>query len=79
MVQVYVRKVNDTSGPTKTLRGFQRVECSAGKTVKAVIDLPYTAFEFYDEKALQMKVTPGEYEIWYGNSSDAKDLKTHKS
>jgi beta-glucosidase len=25
-----------------------------------------------------MKVTPGEYEIFYGNSSDAKDLKTIK-
>src|SRR3990172_6404399 len=25
VVQVYVRKVNDTDGPLKTLRGFQRV------------------------------------------------------
>jgi beta-glucosidase len=49
-----------------------------GKMVNAVIDLPYSAFEFYDEKSLQMKVIPGEYEIWYGNSSDPKDLKMTK-
>jgi beta-glucosidase len=25
-----------------------------------------------------MAVTPGEYELWYGNSSDTKDLKMAK-
>jgi beta-glucosidase len=78
VVQVYVRKVNDTSGLNRTLRGFQRIEVPKGKTVNAVINLPYSAFEFYDDNALQLKVTPGEYEIFYGNSSDAKDLKTMK-
>ena len=75
VVQVYVRKVNDTNGPTKTLRGFKRIDVPKGKTVNAIIDLPYSAFEFYDEKALQVKVTPGIYEVFYGNSSDPKDLK----
>jgi len=78
IVQVYVRKQNDTSGVTKTLRGFRRINVPAAKTVNAVIVLPYAAFEFYDDKALQMKVTPGEYEIFYGNSSNAKDLKSMK-
>jgi len=49
-----------------------------GKTVNAVIDLPYSAFDFYDDKALERKVSPGEYQIFYGNSSDPKDLKTMK-
>ena len=75
VIQVYVRKVNDTNGPTKTLRGFKRIDVPKGKTVNVVIDLPYSAFEFYDEKALQVKVTPGIYEVFYGISSDAKDLK----
>jgi beta-glucosidase len=75
IVQVYVRKVNDTDGPSKTLRAFQRVEVPAGKIGQATVPLPYDAFEFYDEKALQLKVTPGEYEVWYGNSSAAADLK----
>jgi beta-glucosidase len=75
IVQVYIRKVNDSTGLTKTLRGFQRVDVVKGKSVNAVIDLPYSAFEFYDDKSLQVKVTPGDYELWYGNSSDARDLK----
>jgi beta-glucosidase len=78
VVQVYVRKLGDTSGLNKTLRGFQRINVAPGKTNNAIIDLPYSSFEFYDDKALQVKVTPGEYEIFYGNSSNAKDLKMIK-
>lgn len=78
IVQVYVRKVNDTNGPLKTLKGFQRVEVAAGKTAQAVINLPYSSFEFFDEANIKMAVTPGEYELWYGNSSDTKDLKMAK-
>jgi beta-glucosidase len=78
IVQVYVKKVGDTKGLVKTLRGFKRMEIAAGKTVNAVIDLHPAAFEFYNDKTLKMAVTPGEYEIWYGNSSAAKDLKMVK-
>lgn len=78
IVQLYIKKVNDTNGPVKTLRGFQRTTIAAGKTVNAVIDLQPSAFEFYNDKTLQMDVTPGEYELWYGNSSAAKDLKMVK-
>jgi beta-glucosidase len=78
IVQVYVRKVNDTDGPLKTLRGFQRVDVAAGKMSQAVINLPYSAFEFYDRANRKMAVTAGQYEILYGNSSDAKDLKMIK-
>jgi beta-glucosidase len=75
VVQVYVKKVNDINGALKTLKAFQKVEISAGKTTTVVISLPYSAFEFYSERDLKMKVTPGDYEIWYGNSSATKDLK----
>jgi len=76
IVQVYVRKLNDTDGPLKTLKGFQRVDVSAGKTAQAVINLPYNSFEFFDRSTGKMDVVAGEYEVLYGNSSDAKDLKT---
>ncbi len=76
IVQVYIRKVNDVDGPIKTLRGYKRVEVPAGKTVDAVIRLPYDAFEFYNRDVGKMIVAEGEYEILYGNSSDKKDLKT---
>ena len=75
IVQVYVHKVNDANGPLKTLKGFKRIEVAAGKTSQVDINLPSTAFEFYDETKLQMEVTPGEYELYYGNSSALKDLK----
>ena len=76
IVQVYVRKVDDSDGPLKTLRGFQRVKVAAGKTGQALINLAYTSFEFFDRISGKMAVTGGEYEVLYGNCSDAKDLKT---
>ncbi len=78
IVQVYVRKVDNPSGALKTLRGFKRTEVPAGKAVNAVIDLHPSAFEFYNNKTLKMDTTAGEYELWYGNSSAAKDLKMIK-
>ncbi|WP_179021865.1 xylan 1,4-beta-xylosidase [Winogradskyella forsetii] len=79
IVQVYVRKVNDTEdAPLKTLKGYKRLEVKAGETKNAIIDLPSTAFEFYDWDTLSMNVTAGEYEVYYGTSSDPKDLKMQK-
>ena len=75
IVQVYVRKLKDTDGPLKTLKGFQRVNVAAGKTTQAVINLPSASFEFYDRPSGKMVVATGEYEVLYGSSSDAKDLK----
>ena len=75
IVQVYVHKVNDTDGPLKTLKGFKRIELAAGKTGQAVVILPSSSFEFFDRISGKMAVSPGEYEIWYGNSSDIRDLK----
>jgi beta-glucosidase len=75
VVQVYIRKVNERDSALKTLRGFQRIEVEAGKTKQAVIELPYSSFQFYDETKLQMISAAGDYEILYGSSSSDKDLK----
>lgn len=75
VIQVYIRKAGNEQGASKTLRGFRRVELAAGKASQIAIDLPSTAFEFYDSKSRKMRVSPGDYEIWYGNSSRTKDLK----
>jgi beta-glucosidase len=77
-VQVYVRKANDTDGPLKTLKGFQRINVNQGETANTVIKLPNTSFEFYNRKTGKMEIADGEYEVMYGKSSDAKDLKTIK-
>jgi len=78
IVQVYVRKVNDANGPVKTLKGFKRVEIPAGKTQQVTITLPPSSFEFYDSDQMKMAVTPGEYEVYYGNSSKSGDLSTFR-
>ena len=78
IVQVYIRKVGDVDGPLKTLRGFQRVELAPGKSQNAIIELTPSSFEFYDWAQRQMAITPGEYIVYYGNSSAAKDLKMVK-
>jgi beta-glucosidase len=78
IIQVYVHKVNDIDGPLKTLKGFQRVSVASGKTVQALITLPSSSFGFFDERIGKMAVNEGEYEILYGNSSSANDLKTTK-
>jgi beta-glucosidase len=75
---VYVRKLNDSDGPLKTLKAFKRINLKAGEKQNITIDLPATSFEFYDSNTKRMNVTPGEYEVYYGNSSDANDLKMTK-
>ncbi len=78
IVQVYIRKVNDVDGPLKTLKGFKRVNLNPGETQTVSIELPPTAFEFYNRDELKMMTSAGDYEVLYGNSSDNKDLKTEK-
>lgn len=78
IVQVYVRKLNDTDGPLKTLKAFKRIELKAGEKQNVTISLPASSFEFYDAKTRAMNITNGEYEVYYGSSSDAKDLKMTK-
>lgn len=78
IIQVYIRKINDIEGPLKTLKGFQRVDLEAGQKTDVTIDLPPSSFEFFDWSQRKMMVTPGEYEVYYGNSSDNKDLKSSK-
>lgn len=77
VVQVYVRKVGDTDGPLKTLKAYQRVALKAGESKDVVLRLSPEAFEFFDSATNTMRVVPGsKYEVFYGNSSDNKDLKT---
>lgn len=76
IVQVYVRKVSDTEGPSKTLKGFKRIDVAKGKTQIVSVELPPSTFEFYNPDQQKMEIIPGEYELFYGNSSKAEDLKS---
>jgi beta-glucosidase len=78
ILQIYVRKPGDKDGPTKTLRGFKRASVASGKTEIVTFNLPAKTFEFFDDTTGIVKVSPGEYELLYGTSSDSKDLKPLK-
>ena len=75
-VQLYIRDLADTEGPIKSLRAFQCVEVKAGQTVTAHLNLTPQSFEFWDTATNTMRIKPGRYELLYGNSSRASDLKS---
>jgi len=75
LVQVYIRRTDDTDGPRKSLRGYQRVSVKPGQTAQASITLDSESFETYDESKGNIGLVPGQYEVFYGNSSADKDLK----
>lgn len=74
IVQVYIRRPADKEGPAKTLRAFKRVEIAKGETENVTIELPYSAFEWFDAATNTMHPLSGMYEILYGSSSKAEDL-----
>ena len=73
IVQIYIRKKNDPEGALKSLRDFRPVTLDAGEEHLLSVELPASAFEFFDTESNTMRVVPGEYEIMYGNSSDTPD------
>ncbi|MTI40427.1 glycoside hydrolase family 3 protein [Fulvivirga lutimaris] len=73
--QLYVKKKGDEDGPLKTLRSFERVSLDAGENTEITMELEASFFEFYNQSTRKMDVMSGEYELYYGNSSDKADLK----
>lgn len=78
VLQVYVRRIEDKDGPLKSLRAYTRVELAAGKKQDITMKLSPEAFESFDSSINTIRVVPGEYELFYGTSSDNKDLQSMK-
>ena len=76
IVQVYMRRPSDKSGPNKTLRGYGRVDLKAGQSKTVTIDFPKNRFENWDSTTNTMRIVPGEYELLVGPSSAQRDLQT---
>lgn len=76
IVQLYIRDMSDQEGPIKSLRAFQRVDVKAGQTSQVSLVLTPKSFEFFDTETNTMRTKPGNYQIFYGNSSRPEDLKT---
>ncbi len=75
-VQVYIRRIGDTEGPQKTLRGFAKVRLAPQESRVVEIDMPRERFEVWDAQTNTMRVLKGKYEVMTGNSSDTKALKS---
>ena len=75
VVQLYVRRVDDQGGPVRALRGYKRVTLKPGESTRVSIPIDDETFETFDPLTNTMRVLPGQYEVFYGTSSDAKDLK----
>ena len=79
-VQVYIRRIADTEGPIKTLRGYARTTMLSPQESQTLeIDMPREQFEGWDERTNTIRVVPGQYEIMVGNSSAPAALKTIKT
>ncbi len=74
-VQIYLRDIQDTDGPLKSLRAFQRVNVKSGQTVTAELTLTPKQLEFFDPMSNTMRMKQGTVEMLYGTSSQDKDLK----
>ncbi len=74
-VQLYIRRDDDPSGPTRSLRGFRKVFVKAGET--AIVEIPLDEFTFrlYNERNGKLEAVPGKYALFYGGSSAPQDLK----
>ena len=75
VVQVYLRDLSDPEGPMKSLRAFKRIHVKAGQTANAELTLTPRSFEFFDTETNTMRIKKSQFELFYGNSSQDKDLK----
>ncbi len=75
VVQIYLKKENDPTGPNKTLRAFKRVNISAGKTENVTFELSGKQLEWWDSSNNTMSTHAGNFELLIGGSSKNEDLK----
>lgn len=78
VVQVYLKKSGDTTGPNKTLRAFKRVPIPVGKTVDVVFELNKESFEWWNENTNNIQTTPGMYQLLVGENSRTNNLSPYE-
>lgn len=75
VVQVYVKSLDNPEAPIKALKGFEKVNIKAGKTVNVKVSLRPDSFAYYDASVDGLSILPGNYKILYGSSSADEDLQ----
>lgn len=75
VVQLYLKKQDDTDGPNKTLRAFKRIHIPAGQTVNVELELTPKQLEWWDNQTNTMRTMPGKFDIMIGNNSQNSNLQ----
>ncbi|MCD7836437.1 MAG: glycoside hydrolase family 3 C-terminal domain-containing protein [Lachnospiraceae bacterium] len=71
VVQCYVSDCEcSVERPLKELKAYKKIFLQPGETGRLEIELPYSAFAFYDINSKEFVVEPGKFVIYTGNSSD---------
>jgi beta-glucosidase len=78
VVQLYLKNLADKEGPSKSLRGFQRVPLKAGESSVVTFSLGDEDFEWFDEQSNTVRPMNGDWQLFVGTSSADKDLKSIK-
>ena len=69
VIQIYLRKVDDTDGPIKALRAFKRVSLKAGESKDVTIPFTKDNFEWWDVSTNTMRPVEGNYIMTVGTDS----------
>ena len=75
VLQVYVRRCDDTEGPLKTLKAFECVSLKAGESKAVAISLGEEAFTLFDPAYNSVHMAAGKYDTFFGTSSRPEDLQ----
>lgn len=78
VIQIYIKKKDETGGPKKTLREFKRIHIPAHQEKEVSISLEPETFLTYNRESQRLEIMPGEYYIYYGSNSDCKDYLIHE-
>jgi beta-glucosidase len=71
VVQLYVKDLKSSvKRPEKELKAFDKVSLKPGETKTVTMQLPATAFQYYDEAKKQWVLEPGQFEVLVGSASD---------
>jgi beta-glucosidase len=76
VAQVYVADTHsNVPRPPKELKGFAKVYLEPGETQRVTIGLDRRSFAYYDVESGDWAVTPGDFEIIVGRSSETVELR----
>ncbi len=76
VAQVYVADTHsEVPRPPKELKGFAKVYLEPGETQRVTVRLDRRSFAYYDVDKRDWAVTPGDFEILVGRSSEAIELR----